>query len=1023
VLQLLGSGGMGAVYKAEHRLMERPVALKVINAGLMNKPAMVERFQREVKAAARLTHPHIVTAHDADRAGDTHFLVMEFVEGISLAQRVQQQGRLSVADACSCIRQAALGLQHAFEQGMVHRDIKPHNLMLTPSGQVKILDFGLARLVRETAGPEAAPAQTPGPEGGRAAVGLTEVGVLMGTADFIAPEQANDPRQADIRADIYSLGCTFYYLLTGNPPFPEGHALDKLLAHAERTPAPLTGQRAEVPVELARVIDKMMAKDPARRYQTPAEVADALTPFLSKPSPRRFVRRVAVAAGLLAAAALAAVIYVRTDQGEFEIQTEDENVAVLLNKSGGVILRDEAGKRKYQLQAGRHPIRTGQYAIDVTELPDGVEFSTPTFKLQRGGKVTVTATFRPRAALPTVLKRFGPEDKPISQDQVTADDGGWRIEARANRTVALFEIANPGVEDCTLSYRARLKTANLQGRAYLEMWCGLRGQGQFFSRGLFNPVSGTTDWASYETPFFLKKGERPDLIKLNLVIEGKGTVWIKDVEVTRAPLPPEFGKTAAPQPAEDPGYLRDEGLRWFPANATFFGGRDLRVFPKLSLQQIIVLTQLAEKFSPPERDRFWKLVLNVGEIDRVTVAYAYDRQQPLKSRIYIRATGKINHQRVVEWLRQDWPGAVVRERKGPQGERITVADSSQGLPPAFAVIGNTDLVLAGYQGNAEKHLEVIDQVLDLRAGHGDSLPTAHARTLQEVPANAWAFFGGEPPAQFKNLFIFPVVPRSGLLTISGTQDILIRFRGTFASAADAETFAAHLTRLRQQGIDFVKRPPVSDLPKASAVLADTLSALKVEVAGDRVTVSGQASEETLNAVAEVMQHLPLALFQKLFSPPSAPEGKESTRKGPTLIQKFGAADKPITQEQVTAEQGGWRIQAKENRTVRLFEVANPGVEDCTVLYRAQLKAANLQGRAYLEMWCRLPGRGEFFSRGLFQPVSGTTDWATHEIPFFLKKGERPDLIRLNLVVEGKGTAWIKHIELLAEGVRPMPEKK
>src|SRR5262249_45758756 len=145
VLELLGSGGMGAVYRAEHRRMERQVALKGMNPALMTRPAMVERFQREVKAAARLTHPNIVTAHDADQAGDAHFLVMEFVEGLSLAQQVQRQGPLPVPQACAYVRQAALGLQHAFERGMVHRDIKPHNLMLTAGGHVKILDFGLAR--------------------------------------------------------------------------------------------------------------------------------------------------------------------------------------------------------------------------------------------------------------------------------------------------------------------------------------------------------------------------------------------------------------------------------------------------------------------------------------------------------------------------------------------------------------------------------------------------------------------------------------------------------------------------------------------------------------------------------------------------------------------------------------------------------------------------------------------------------------------------------------------------------------
>jgi serine/threonine protein kinase len=220
VVGLLGSGGMGAVYRAEHRMMQRPVALKVISQSLTNSAGAVERFRREVVAAARLSHPNIVHAYDAEQAGDLHFLAMELVEGVSLNQLLERRGQLSVADACAYMRQAALGLQHAFEKGMVHRDVKPHNLMLTPEGQVKILDFGLARFVSES------------PTAG----GLTQVGTSMGTPDYIAPEQARDARTADTRADIYSLGCTLYSFLTGQPPFPGGDYIQKVMAHIERAP-------------------------------------------------------------------------------------------------------------------------------------------------------------------------------------------------------------------------------------------------------------------------------------------------------------------------------------------------------------------------------------------------------------------------------------------------------------------------------------------------------------------------------------------------------------------------------------------------------------------------------------------------------------------------------------------------------------------------------------------------------------------------------------------------------------------
>ncbi len=265
VLKLLGRGGMGAVYLAEHKVMERPVALKVIHPTLTARDDLVERFHREVKAAARLAHPNVVAAYDAERAGDLHFLVMEYVEGIDLAQWLKARGPLSVAEACGYVRQAALGLQHAHEHHMVHRDIKPHNLMRALTGQVKVLDFGLALFARSAA------------EG--ATEGETASGQILGTPDYMAPEQADDAHAADIRSDIYSLGCTLYHLLSGRVPFPGSGLFKKLERHAREQPTPLTQLRPQVPPGLGAIVDRMMAKDVARRYQTPSEVAEALEPW------------------------------------------------------------------------------------------------------------------------------------------------------------------------------------------------------------------------------------------------------------------------------------------------------------------------------------------------------------------------------------------------------------------------------------------------------------------------------------------------------------------------------------------------------------------------------------------------------------------------------------------------------------------------------------------------------------------------------------------------------------------------
>ncbi len=284
VVRRLGSGGMGTVYLAEHRLMDRSVALKVMRRDLLGNEALVERFRREVRAAARLAlHPNIVAAYDAEQAGESHFLVMEFVEGVDLAHLVKTRGPLPCALACQAVKQAAEGLDHAFRSGMVHRDIKPQNLMLTPDGRVKILDFGLARFASEAL-PDLLPLERETDSGTEArapdrAARITLTDMVLGTADYIAPEQVSAPRSADIRADVYSLGCTLYYLLTGHTPFPDGTLLQKLKAHSEQTPRPLTEARPDVPSDLARVVERMMAKDRSLRFQRPSDVAEALAPF------------------------------------------------------------------------------------------------------------------------------------------------------------------------------------------------------------------------------------------------------------------------------------------------------------------------------------------------------------------------------------------------------------------------------------------------------------------------------------------------------------------------------------------------------------------------------------------------------------------------------------------------------------------------------------------------------------------------------------------------------------------------
>jgi serine/threonine protein kinase/formylglycine-generating enzyme required for sulfatase activity/Flp pilus assembly protein TadD len=511
VLDRLGAGGMGQVYTAQHRKMKRVVAIKQLPTAATRSPELLKRFQREMQAAAKLSHPNIVAAYDADEDNGVHFLVMEYVDGQDLTAFVKKSGPLPVAQAVDCIIQAARGLQYAHQQGVVHRDIKPSNLLLDRSGTVKILDMGLARLDNPL---------------GIGDDGLTRSGYVMGTMDYMAPEQAIDTHAADARSDVYSLGCTLCYLLTGRAPFRADTIGKKLLAHREQPVPSLRAKRADVPEWLDAAFQRMMAKNPADRPQTMGGVVTLLTqqplpqgppvvaptslprgsvdetlsfhkvdvdtssqtPALDlwegfvepRPLPRRqrsksfaartlakLSKRQRIGIGIALATAffvvlLSVILSVRTKDGTLVVEVDDPTAVVTVDGEAVKIARKgEDGTIEIRVDPGKHRLQVQK---------DGMRLFTQEFTITAGRKEIVKAKLEqlekplPGLAPPVASPLSGP---PSSQ-QIPRDAPSYRERGIAHVRKGNFE---KGIADFTEAIRLDPKLAlayACRGEVYAE---------------------------------------------------------------------------------------------------------------------------------------------------------------------------------------------------------------------------------------------------------------------------------------------------------------------------------------------------------------------------------------------------------------------------------------------------------------------------------------------------------------------------------------------------------------------------
>jgi serine/threonine-protein kinase len=668
VLEIIGHGGMGVVIKAFDPELKRLVAIKVLSPQLAQSSLARKRFTREAQAAAAVVHPNVMAIHNVQPNGPLPFLIMPLVAGESLAQRLAARGRLELKETLRIGMQAAAALAAAHEQGLVHRDVKPANILLEKGVErVVLTDFGLARAADD--------------------VSMTRWGIISGTPQYMSPEQAHG-ETLDGRSDLFSLGCVLYEMATGVSPFRADSMMATLRRLIDDSPRAMSSLNPELPPWFIRIVERLLEKDPSRRFASAKEVNELLEGCLAHvqqptnvPLPnvlispremqsytpsevgetngmlrgemsrlgsgaRRLLRRKPNMKGTIVmlsilGVCLFAVGVVETEPpdisgrwsgedwgqvtlarsaageytgtfsdtvskrpgkitlrwsrierrfngtwsegearfGQLSIRLADGEIrGALTTDPGSTVnpatprLADLLWKRGGKALARQRPAAPNPVAVQdpaIMPLPTSPPYPTPESPNPgaRPGSITLrwqatpaypqpksptafpvvppALDYTPQAAPNTPvsikpIKKFTEADAVLSES-LTLRDGTWSATLTAPETLRLFEVSDPKAESCRVFYRAKLRTQDFKGQVYLEMWCRIPGKGEFYSRGMDNALTGSTGWVSCETPFALEAGQRPDLIRLNVVAQGTGVVMVKDVilflsQVVTAPV-------------------------------------------------------------------------------------------------------------------------------------------------------------------------------------------------------------------------------------------------------------------------------------------------------------------------------------------------------------------------------------------------------------------------------------------------------------------------------------------------------